>query len=208
MKFLLRILLIVGVFSLAPAAVSHAQETEPPAVQGLNPGDVIRIVVWRREEFSGEFPISANGTIVHPLYRELQVTGVPLATVEERLRTFLTRYETNPQFVIQPLVRIIVGGEVRSPNILSVPPGTTLTQAIALAGGPSERGNIRDVRVYRAGSEVRIDLSKPETNAGLIQIRSGDQVIVGRRRTAILQIIGPVTSTIAAVAAITSILVK
>ena len=208
MKFLLSILLLTGVFVAAPMSTAQSQETESPAVQGLNPGDVIRIVVWRREEFSGEFPVSANGTIVHPLYRELQVTGVPLATVEERLRTFLTRYETNPQFVIQPLVRIIVGGEVRTPNILSVPPGTTLTQAIALAGGPSERGNIRDVRVYRAGSEVRIDLSKPETNAGLIQIRSGDQIVVGRRGTPLLQIISPVTSTIAAAAAIASIFAR
>ena len=158
--------------------------------------------------FRSEFPISASGTIVHPLYRELQVTGVPLATVEERLRAFLTRYETNPQFVIQPLLRVIVGGEVRTPNILSVPPGTTLTQAIALAGGVSERGNIRDVRVYRGGSEVKIDLSQPETNAGLIQIRSGDQIIVARRRTPVREIIAPVTSTIAATAAIISIFVR
>jgi protein involved in polysaccharide export with SLBB domain len=208
MNFLLRILLVAGVFSLAPLSSAHAQETEPAAVQGLNPGDVIRIVVWRREEFSGEFPISASGTIVHPLYRELQVTGVPLATVEERLRAFLTRYETNPQFVIQPLLRVIVGGEVRTPNILSVPPGTTLTQAIALAGGISERGNIRDVRVYRGGSEVKIDLSQPETNAGLIQIRSGDQIIVARRRTPVREIVAPVTSTIAAAAAIISIFVR
>ena len=69
MKFLLRILLIVGVFSLAPAAVSHAQETEPPAVQGLNPGDVIRIVVWRREEFSGELVMARDGLELELPYR-------------------------------------------------------------------------------------------------------------------------------------------
>ncbi len=177
-------------------------------MQGLNPGDLIRIIVYRREEFSGEFMISMDGTIIHPLYREIQVTGVPLATVEERLRTFLTRYETNPQFVIQPLVRIIVGGEVRTPSILSVPPGTNLTQAIALAGGPTERAQIRDVRVYRDGQEVRIDLSSPDRQAGLIQIRSNDQIVVGRRRANVLQIIGPVASTIAAVAAIISIFTR
>ncbi len=208
MKLLVRILTVIGALSLVPLAPTYAQTTEAPEVQGLSPGDFIKIVVWRREEFSGEFLISPDGTIIHPLYREVQVTGVPLATVEARLRTFLTRYETNPQFVIQPLVRIIVGGEVRTPNIISVPPGTTLTQAIALSGGPTDRGDIRNVRLYRSGSEVRIDLSKPDTNAGLIQIRSGDQLILGRRRSSLLQIIGPVTSTIAAAAAVASIVTR
>jgi len=208
MKFLLRTLLILSTLSVLPSAGAAAQGTEPPAVQGLNPGDMIKIVVWRREEFSGEFPVAANGTIVHPLYRELQVTGVPLATVEERLRTFLTRYETNPQFVIQPLVRIIVGGEVGGGGILSVPPGTTVAQAIALAGGASEDANIRDVRIFRGGTEARIDLSRPDSEARHIQIRSGDQIVVGRKRPSPLQIIGPITSSIAAAAAIASIFLR
>ena len=208
MKFLLRTLLILSALSLLPSREAAAQSTEPAAVQGLNPGDMIRIVVWRREEFSGDFSVAANGTIVHPLYRELQVTGVPLATVEERLRAFLTRYETNPQFVIQPLVRIIVGGEVRAGGIQSVPPGTTLAQAIALAGGASEQANIRDVRIFRAGTEARIDLSRPDSEARHIQIRSGDQIVVGRKRTNPLQIIGPITSSIAAAAAIASIFIR
>ena len=208
MKLLLRSLLILSALAAVPASRAAAQGTEPPAVQGLNPGDMIKIVVWRREEFSGEFPVGANGTIIHPLYRELQVTGVPLATVEERLRAFLTRYETNPQFVIQPLVRIIVGGEVRGGGILSVPPGTTLAQAIALAGGASEQANVRDVRVFRGGTEVKIDLSRPDSEARNIQIRSGDQIVVGRKRTNPLQIIGPITSSIAAAAAIASLFLR
>jgi polysaccharide export outer membrane protein len=208
MKFLLRTLLILSSLSVLPTTGALAQGTEPPAVQGLNPGDMIKIVVWRREEFSGEFPVAANGTIVHPLYRELQVTGVPLATVEERLRAFLTRYETNPQFVIQPLVRIIVGGEVGGGGIQSVPPGTTVAQAIALAGGVTEFANIRDVRIFRGGTEARIDLSRPDSEARHIQIRSGDQIVVGRKRPSPLQIIGPITSSIAAAAAIASIFLR
>jgi protein involved in polysaccharide export with SLBB domain len=71
---------------------------------------------------SGDFTVAANGTINHPLYREVQVTGIPMSAVEDRLRTFLARYATNPQFVVLPLVKIIVGGEVRNPNVFSVPP--------------------------------------------------------------------------------------
>lgn len=208
MKNLTRILLVLVALA---ASVPLSAQTPDNSISstvgtgGLNPGDQIRIIVWRKPEFSGDFPISANGTITHPLYREVQVTGVPLSVVEDRLRTFLTRYETTPQFVIQPLVRIILGGEVRSPNIYSVPPETTIAQAIALAGGATERGEMRQVRVVRDRQDIKMDVSKPDSDAGILQIRSGDQILVGRARQSILQYISPITSTIAAAAAITAV---
>lgn len=206
MKNLTRSLLTAFLLSI-PVSL-FAQETAPATRQELNPGDQLRIAVWRKPEFSGDFLIAANGTITHPLFREVQVTGIPLATVEERLRTFLTRYETNPQFVIEPLVRIIVAGEVRSPNIYSVPPQTTVAQALALAGGPTERGDIRKVRIFRDRQEIRMDVSKPDSDAGLLQIRSGDQILMGRERPSVREIISPVASVIGAAAAITSLLIK
>jgi protein involved in polysaccharide export with SLBB domain len=174
---------------------------------GLAPGDQIRIAVWRAPELSGDFVIAGNGTIIHPLYRELQVAGIPMSAVEDRIRTFLRTYQTNPQFVVQPLMRVVVGGEVRLPNVYSVPPETTIAQAIALAGGPTERGNVRAIRVIRDRQEVRMDLTRPDSDAALIQIRSGDQILI-TRRVSIINTIGPVTSVIGAVAATISIIVS
>ena len=188
------------------AASSQAQTSE--VAQGLAPGDQIRITVWRKPEMSCDCTVAGNGTIIHPLYREVQVIGVPLTTVEERLRTFLARYEQNPQFVIQPLVKIVVGGEVRTPNIYSVPPETTIAQAIAIAGGPTERGVLREVKVIRDRQEIKMDVSRPDSDAGVLQIRSGDQVLIGRRGRSALEYISPVTSSIAAIAAIISIFVS
>jgi polysaccharide export outer membrane protein len=141
----------LAVFTVLAGSTS-ARAQDPSEITQMNPGDQVRITVWRKPEMSGDFTVGGNGTILHPLYREVSVIGVPLTTVEERLRTYLTRYETNPQFVIQPLVRIVVGGEVRSPNILSVPPETTIAQAVALGGGPTERGRLDRVNVIREGS--------------------------------------------------------
>jgi protein involved in polysaccharide export with SLBB domain len=191
------------------SAVSLNAQTAPDAVpQGLAPGDQLRIVVWRKPEMSCDCTVAGNGTIIHPLYREVQVTGMPLSTVEERLRTFLTRYEQNPQFVIQPLVKIVVGGEVRTPNIYSVPPETTIAQAIAIAGGPTERGVLREVKVIRDRNEIKMDISRPDSDAGVLQIRSGDQILIGRRGRSTLEYISPITSSIAAIAAIVSIIIR
>jgi polysaccharide biosynthesis/export protein VpsN len=195
----------LAIVALLSAATAGAQT---PESQGVAPGDQIRITVWRKPEMSCDCTVGGNGSIVHPLYREVQVVGVPLATVEERLRTFLSRYEQNPQFVIQPLVRIVVGGEVRTPNIYSVPPETTISQAIALAGGPTDRGNLREVKVIRDRNEIKFDISRPDSDAGVLQIRSGDQILVARRGRGAIEFIAPITSSIAAIAAIASILIK
>ena len=196
--------LCLAFVALLSASTAGAQT---PESQGVAPGDQIRITVWRKPEMSCDCTVGGNGSIIHPLYRDVQVVGVPLSTVEERLRTFLSRYEQNPQFVIQPLVRIVVGGEVRTPNIFSVPPETTISQAIALAGGPTDRGNIREVKVIRDRQEIKMDVSRPDSDAGVLQIRSGDQIIIGRRGRSVMEYVAPVTSSIAAIAAIISILV-
>jgi protein involved in polysaccharide export with SLBB domain len=187
---------------------ANAAGAQSEIQQSLQPGDQLRITVWRKAEMSCDCTIGGNGTLVHPLYRELQVTNVPITTVEERLRAFLARYEQNPQFVVQPLVKIVVGGEVRVPNIYSVPPETTITQSIALASGPSDRGDLSNVRVIRDRQEIKIDVTRPDSDAGLLQIRSGDQVVVGRRGRSAFEYFGPVASSIAALAAILSIIIS
>ena len=203
-----RALLITAALFAFIAPGLGAQATAVAATGSLNPGDQVRIVVWRKPELSGDFPIAANGTIIHPLYREVQVTGIPISAVEDRLRTFLGRYEANPQFVVQPLVKIVVAGEVRAPNIFTVPPETTVAQAIAMAGGPTDRGLLNQVRLVRERQVIAVDISRPESEASLVQIRSGDEILVGRRSTPAREYLGPIASGIAAAAAIASIFIK
>lgn len=183
-------------------------KAQDPTAGGLAPGDQIRITVWRNPELSGDFFIAADGTVTHPIYKEVQVTGMPMAAVEERLRTFLTRYTTNPQFVIMALVRIVVGGQVRAPNLYSVPPQTTITQAIALAGGAAESANLRKVKILRDGQEVVVDLTRPDERAGLLQIRSGDQILVSRNRNYFRDFIAPVASTMGLFVGIANIFIR
>ncbi|HYN80848.1 MAG TPA: polysaccharide biosynthesis/export family protein [Gemmatimonadaceae bacterium] len=196
--------LLATMFLAATAA--DAQSAGGP--QALNPGDQVRIVVWRNVELSGDFTVAANGTLNHPLYREVQVTGIPLSSVEDRLRTFISRYATNPQFVILPLLKIVVGGEVRSPNVFSVPPETTVTQAVILAGGPSERGKLDNVRLLREGQTINLDMGRPDSQAASLQVRSGDQIIVPRSTNVFRDFLGPTASMVGAIAAIVSIFMR
>jgi polysaccharide biosynthesis/export protein len=175
----------------------------------LAPGDVIRIAVWRKPEFSGDFVIAPDSSITHPLYRTVKVAGVPLTMVEDRVRTFLKAYETEPSFVLSPLLRVFVGGEVRAPNVFTVPPGTTVAQAIALAGGPTERARLEEVTLIRRSIErSTLDMTQTDSRAATLEARSGDQVLVGRRRNFYQEVLAPASSVLAAVAALTSIVIQ
>jgi protein involved in polysaccharide export with SLBB domain len=174
----------------------------------LTPGDAIRIDVWRNKELSGEFPIAADGSITHPLYRELKVAGIPLPEVESRIRSFISRYEATPTFVVTPLLRVIVGGEVRQPNIVSVPPGTTVAQVLAMAGGPTERGRLDRVELRRQNGSRTLNVTGPDAMDARLEVHSGDMILVGRRNNVVQELITPASSILAALAAVTSVIIQ
>lgn len=174
----------------------------------LRPGDAVRITVWRKPELSGEFAIAGDGSITHPLYRALRVTGIPLVVAEGRVRTFLQQFETNPEFVMEPLLHVAIGGEVMRPNLYTLRPETSVANAVALAGGPTERGRRDRVRLLRDGGEVVLDLTKPEASIAATPIRSGDQILVDRRRAVFRETIGPIITVAGATAAIVNVILR
>jgi protein involved in polysaccharide export with SLBB domain len=77
---------------------------------------------------------------------------------------------------------------------------------VALAGGVTETGRPRDVRLLRGGVETRIDLAAPAT--ALAPIRSGDQIFVDRRTSVFREYIAPAGGLIAALAALANLLIN
>jgi polysaccharide export outer membrane protein len=174
----------------------------------LQAGDAILITVWRNEELSGEFAIAEDGSIAHPLFRDVRVAGLPLAAVEARVHERLEGIAANPQFVVQPLLRVSVGGEVRQPSLYRLPPATSIAEAVALAGGASERGRLERVRLFRAGEEIFIDMTSPEAGLAQTPIRSGDQIFVDRRTSIFRDYIAPAGSITAAIVTLISVLTR
>lgn len=205
-------LVLVGVLTTAtscgPPTPRTARDVAPEVEPALTPGDVIRIDVWRQPTFTGDFGIGGDGTIRHPLYRTLRVTGMPIATVRERLRTFLAGFVTDPQFVVTPLLAVTVGGAVHEPNRYHLPPEVSVAGAVASAGGATEDGRLDRVRLLRAGGEIVLDLTRPSPEVAGFLIRSGDQILVGRRRNAWREYIGPVASVAGATAAIVNAVLR
>lgn len=174
----------------------------------LAPGDILKIDVFRNKELSCECEIAPDGSIVHPVYRDLKVAGLPLPVVESRIRTFLSQYESNPMVVLSPLIRVFVGGEVRQPNVYNVPPGTTLAQIIGLAGGPTDRAALEKVQVWRARQHLVLNVLSADGSAAQMPVHSGDQILIARSRSLFQDFVAPASSLIAAAAAVTTMVVQ
>ncbi len=151
---------------------------------------------------SGEYAVTADSGLNHPFYQQVKVAGLPPAVAKERLYTFLAQFEQNPLLTLEPLFRVTVGGEVRSPNVYSLPRSATVAGAIAGAGGPTERGRVNKVRLYRGGKRMSLDLNDPRSDDANMSIRSGDNIVVGRGGNFFRDVIMPGASLTAAMVSI------
>lgn len=207
----IRLLALVGLLFARAGAATLVAQAAPSAVSEplLRPGDAVQITVFRQPELSGEFTLGATGAIDHPLYQEVVVAGVPLKTARERLRTYLLDWEADPHFLLKPLFRVAVGGEVTRPNLYTFAPEMTIAQAVAAAGGVTEGGRLEAVRVLRDGEELLVDLTASGGGGLQMTVRSGDQILVTRSRSEFFRdYVAPAGSLIMAGVTLVSILVR
>lgn len=165
------------------AVPSSAQEsaaaptTTPQAV--LRPGDVVRLVIWREEDFSGEFPVAQDGSVVLPRLGRQEVTGEMPDALRKRWLQEYERYLRNPSIEITFLRRITVLGAVREAGLKHVDPTMTIAQALALAGGTTQDGATEKIVLMRDGEPIETVTER--TRIAETPLRSGDQLFVPER---------------------------
>jgi protein involved in polysaccharide export with SLBB domain len=164
------------------AAASQAQDAPAvsPSAVTLQPGDVVRIVIWREEDLSGSFLVDENGVAVLPLIGEQRVTGIPLRELRNVLLEQYQAHLRNPSISVTPLRRINVLGEVHRPGLYEVDPTISLAGAIGMAGGATATGNLQKIRILRAGETEHLRVSATSTLTA-VDVRSGDQIFVEQR---------------------------
>jgi polysaccharide biosynthesis/export protein len=178
---------------------------DPPAFRA---GDAVRVTVWQYPDLSGTFDVADDGTVVHPIFQSIQLLSMTRAQAEAAFRAILQRYEVDPQFVVEPLYRIAITGEVRSPNVYTLTAQATVLQAIAEAGGPTPQARVDRVRLGRAGTEIHVDLSDPSGMQQQTRLRSGDQIIVDSRRSFWSHTAQPLLTALGSIASVAYLAVR
>ncbi len=151
-----------------------------PAAFSLEPGDVLKVEVWREKDLSGEFPVDETGTLVLPLLGPQHVLGRPWASLRDELMAAYAQQLCNPSIGLMPLRRVNVLGEVTKPGLYEADPTMTLAEVIGMAGGANPSGDLRRIHIVRGG-QVLEQKVEPSRSLGAEDIHSGDQVFVERR---------------------------
>lgn len=174
------LLALLGALLLGAPSEGGAQDRVDAGSAILLPGDMVEVQVWREEDLGGEFLVDEDGILTLPLLGRISVTGIPARELRRQLLEGYAAELRNPSIQIVFLRRIHVLGEVREPGLVQADLSLSLAGAVALAGGASPQGDLRKLTILRDGEVVVAEVG-PELNLTAIGIRSGDQILVGRR---------------------------
>jgi polysaccharide export outer membrane protein len=152
----------------------------------LGPGDNVIISLWGQVEKEYSLTVDRQGRIFVPQAGEIVVWGRNLAEFREQLQRQLTTIYTNFDLSVSlgkiRSIRIYLTGEVQRPGAYTVSSLTSLFNALYLAGGPTQNGSMRDIRVMRNGVKVgEADLYRfllEGDNSSDARLESGDAIFV------------------------------
>lgn len=179
--FIAMLLWIVGTATSMAAGVDYL----------VGPGDVIRVTVYDHPDLSSTVRVNTDGTISFPLIGTLQIVGISVSQVGERVAAGLSEgYVVNPQvavFVEEFRSRkVTVMGQVKNPGLYELRGPISLLELISQAGGLlPDAGELVSItrRVDTASQEqmLKVDL-RTLTQGGAaatdVAIQDGDSIFV------------------------------
>lgn len=147
--------------SKAVNAMGFGPVTGAPAVPPeylVNAGDEILIQISGAYEAEFKQQVRRGGDITLPRVGTMRVAGVTAGELSNAIRTRLESQFRNIQvsasFVSLRGMRVFVTGFVDQPGAHTVDSISTITSAIAAAGGPTEGGSYRQAELWRKGKRL------------------------------------------------------
>jgi polysaccharide export outer membrane protein len=182
MKTLLKIAAIAAVF----VAQSEATLIQPRQVVQIT---IANVPPEDKSTVNGTYPVSQSGMINMPHIGQVRAAGL----LPEQLQASLEARYRSAQIYRHPTIQVIassidtlveqviyMAGDVGSVGPVKYVSGITLHQAIQAAGGATEFGSMRRVKLYRNGKHETYDLTKDQFRG--IPLQPNDTVEVMRKR--------------------------
>ena len=160
--------MLAGLFALISISAS--------AVAQIQPGRAIQITISgvpseEKSRFDSIYPVSESGMINMPFIGQVRASGM---RAEQLAASLESRYKAEGIYS-HPTIQVIdssaktieeqvvhVGGQVRRTGPVSYNRTLTLYQAIQAAGGATEFGSMKRVKLFRAGQQKQYDLTKAQ----------------------------------------------
>jgi polysaccharide biosynthesis/export protein len=169
------------------------------AAQVLQPGDTIAIGVYQDSKLDRQLVIGPTGQISFPLAGQIRAGGLTPEGLEKALKARLKdKYTAQLDITVtvvatakpdeEQKARFFVTGEVNRPGPQILRPGTTVLQAISMAGGVAQFAAKKRIQIRRTvdGQETTLlfdyaAFERGGSAAGNIELRAGDVIIVPER---------------------------
>lgn len=153
----------------------------------LGPGDAIFVDIYGASQRNVQETISPDGFIVIEGFGPIQVSGLTVQQANSRVRSQLgARYSSSKIRLSVGQTRTImvnVMGEVKSPGTYTLSAFSSVFHALYMAGGPSEIGTLRNIKVYRHNKLVTtVDVYDYILNgklSGNVRLGDNDVIVVG-----------------------------
>ena len=153
----------------------------------LGPGDNVKVDIYGASQASNVYTISPDGDITISGYGPVNVSGLTVSQAQARLRSTLgSRYSSSSIKMGLGQTRTItinVMGEVQAPGTYTLSAFASVFHALYMAGGVSEIGTLRNIKVYRSGRLVSsVDVYDYILNGkltGNIRLADNDVIVVG-----------------------------
>jgi protein involved in polysaccharide export with SLBB domain len=150
--------------------------------QYLNPGDGVRITFFNiSDKISGDYFIQQDGQIQLPYVGLINTIKRPYPSIRTEIVEKFDSLYKKPELTVQPLYKINILGEVKSPGYYVVTDVEKLTGIFALAGGVTTDANLDDVYIIRGDKEIALDaqnLIESGSTLSDIGLQSGDRIYV------------------------------
>lgn len=164
-----------------------AMNIATPRNYTLGPGDAVNIDVWGASHKSIQSTVSPDGTIEIDGFGPVSVGGLSVEQANARLRSQLgARYQDSQiRLTVGQTKTIIVNvmGEVNVPGTYTLSAFSTVFNALYMAGGISDIGTLRNIKVYRGNRLIStVDVYDYILNGnqnGNVRLTDNDIIIVG-----------------------------
>ena len=153
----------------------------------LGPGDQVVVNIYGASQRTLQLTVSPDGFITVSGYGPISVSGLTVAAAQSKIRSSLgSRYASSEIKLTLGQSRSImvnVMGEVRAPGTYTLSGYATVFHALYSAGGISDLGTLRNIKVFRQGKLITVvDIYEYILNgrlAGNIRLQDNDVIQVG-----------------------------
>ena len=167
------------IFSLTLLVLSSVCFAQTAQSYILGPGDKVEIKVFGQPDLEVTALLGNSGEVNYPFLGKVKLAGLNTSEIEQ----FITQ-GLQPDYLINPNVYVqvieyrpfYIHGEVKDPGAYPYQPAMTVNQAIALAGGLTERASIDKIYIFK--EQTKQQQQKGNLNS---QIAAGDTIKIEQR---------------------------